>query len=187
MPKVECWFDGAAVPNPYGRGGFGALIKTDGCLTWSSYGYIGTGPHISNNAAEYAGCIVVMRRLIQLRISEATIYGDSDIVIRQMAGRGRKFSKAAIYYPYYLSARDDRAKLPNVQFQWIPREDNEEADVLSQRGLNDTIIHPVLTLDMKGIFADARKKQEEQSNFLNCSSSTASNAVVEPCNSGSLF
>lgn len=180
MPKVECWFDGAAWPNPGGRGGFGVLIKTDNRRTWSAFGYIGRGPHISNNVAEYAGCIEVMRRLIQLQISEAIIYGDSDMVVRQMNGHGRKFSKIALYYPYYLAARDYRAKLPNIQFQWIPREHNEEADELSKRGINDRVIHPILTLDMKGIFADGSKKKEEQPSFLSCSAETASNAVVEP-------
>lgn len=180
MPKVECWFDGAAWPNPGGRGGFGALMKVDGRLTWSAYGYIGKGPQISNNVAEYAGCIEVMRQLVQLQISEAIIYGDSEMVIRQMSGRGRKFNKSALYYPYYLVARDYRPKLPNIQFQWIPREQNEKADELSNRGLNDKVIHPVLTLDIEKIFADASGKKSERPNFLNRPEmDSASNAVVE--------
>jgi len=117
---IEAYFDGAAWPNPGGRGGFGALIKIDGRLVWEGYGYIGQGAQISNNVAEYAGAIVVMRQLIQRKITKATIYGDSNMVCRQMNGKGHSFNKQALYYPYYLLARKYRARLPEIHFEWIP-------------------------------------------------------------------
>jgi len=39
----------------------------------------------------------------------------------------------------------------------FPREQNEEADVLSKLGIKDKVIHPVLTLGMDGIFAGVEK------------------------------
>lgn len=148
--SVQCWFDGAASPNPGGRGGYGVVVKRNGRTIFKDFGFFGQGPEISNNAAEYAGVIVAMRYLFASRIKSATIFGDSNLVIRQMSRRGK--ASRGLYIPYYLTARELRDRLPEVKFKWIPREENFEADELSNLGISSRIIKPVLTRSFDQLF-----------------------------------
>jgi hypothetical protein len=73
---LHCWFDGAAWPNPGGHGAFGVLVKRHGEVIFSASEYLGHGAHITNNVAEYAGAIAVLRFLLAEGIQWATVYGD---------------------------------------------------------------------------------------------------------------
>jgi hypothetical protein len=72
---VRAWFDSACWPNPGGHGGYGALVKQHDTAILSRSVYIGHGPHITNNVAEYAGCIAVLRFLLAEGLQSATVYG----------------------------------------------------------------------------------------------------------------
>jgi Carbonic anhydrase len=47
------WFDGAAWPNPGGHGAYGVLVKRYGEVIYQASEYLGHGPHITNNVAEW--------------------------------------------------------------------------------------------------------------------------------------
>jgi ribonuclease HI len=127
---LHCWFDGAAWPNPGGHGAFGALVRRHGKIIFSASEYLGQGAHITNNVAEYAGAIAVLRFLIREGIQSATVYGDSRMVIQQLNGQIK--AKHGVYIPQYREARELRAKLPDVRLVWISRGQNTEADALSK-------------------------------------------------------
>lgn len=137
-PNVEVWYDGAVEPvNPGGHGSFGALIKVNGEKIWEASIYIGHGPTISNNVAEYSGMIGVLEKLIELGLRERGILvrGDNMMTIMQMAGLWR--AKRGLYIPYYLKCKDLVSRFPHIHFEWIPREQNGEADELSKQVLID--------------------------------------------------
>lgn len=128
---LKLFFDGAVEPyNPGGHGGYGLYVEQDGEPIYSGAAYMGQWPELSNNCAEYAGCIAALRYLLKHGISEATIYGDANIIINQMAGRWGV--KDGAYTPYAQEAWTLRQQLPSVDFIWIPREQNAIADQLSK-------------------------------------------------------
>jgi ribonuclease HI len=131
---LQCWFDGAAGPmNPGGHGAYGLLVKNRGVIVHQESQYIGHGPHISNNVSEYAGALAALKYLLAKGIRLATVYGDSQMVIRQLDGQMK--AKRGLYLPLYREARELRARLPDVRLAWIPRGMNTEADELSKEPL----------------------------------------------------
>jgi ribonuclease HI len=145
MPvRIEGWFDGCTEPiNPGGHASWGALIKIDGETVWQASAYVGHGPTMSNNVAEYSGAIACMRQILgldpygKLKSSNLviTLRGDSMLVIKQLSGEWRV--KRGLYVPYYQQAVRLRAQLPQMRLEWIPRNLNAEADLLSKRELSD--------------------------------------------------
>src|SRR5688572_10031413 len=86
--RITIYFDGACDPNPGGHAGWGAVLEIDG-RTESLNGYVGFGPAMSNNVAEYAGVIGALEEVARRGLASATIhvFGDSNLVIQQMSGR----------------------------------------------------------------------------------------------------
>lgn len=131
---IEAWFDGAVEPmNPGGHGGFGIVVKRDGAIIHSESVYLGRWPSLSNNCAEYAGCIGVLRYFIRQDIKRAVVYGDANLIVNQINGRWKV--KSGAYVPYFHEAFALKAQLPEVAIAWIPREQNSEADELSKRAV----------------------------------------------------
>jgi ribonuclease HI len=132
---ITCWFDGACGPeSPGGHAGYGAIVKRDGRILFSEAGYVGHGSAMTCNVAEYAGAIAVLKYLLAHNLTEALIYGDSDLVIKQLNRQWK--AKKGLYLPYFREAITLRLQLPNVQMKWIPRERNDEADALSKQAIN---------------------------------------------------
>jgi len=131
---IEAWFDGAVEPmNPGGHGGFGVVVKANGLIIHSEAVYLGRWPTLSNNCAEYAGCIAVLRYLIREEIKRAVVYGDANLIVNQVNGRWKV--KSGAYVPYFHEAFALKAQLPEVAITWIPREQNCEADELSKQAV----------------------------------------------------
>ncbi len=132
---IEIWFDGIVNPvNPGGHGGFGMLVKRDGETIHREAQYVGCWPSLSNNCTEFAGAIAALRYLLREKITEATVYGDADMIVKQLNGRWQ--AKGGAYFPYYAEAIILRRQLPDVKMIWIPREMNTEADELSWEAIS---------------------------------------------------
>lgn len=132
--KVECWFDGSCEPiNPEGHTSYGALVKIEGKIALEESGYVGAGPGMTNNVGEYAGMIAVLKYLIENRITEGVIFGDSKLVIYQLDRRMK--AKRGCYLPYFREAMSLRQQVPQVRLKWIPRENNTHADWLSRQAI----------------------------------------------------
>lgn len=139
---IEAWFDGAMWPNPNGPAACGALIKRDGETIWRHSAYLGENSG-SNNSAEYAGLIAVMNQLIAMGSPEAVVYGDSDLVIKQMNGEWKvRTKRRPLYLSNYKIAANLKLKLPRLKFRWVPRDENTEADFLSTQPLRDLGLRP---------------------------------------------
>jgi len=138
MPKshaILCYFDGAVEPhNPGGHGGLCVVVYNNGIEVYSEATYIGRWHDLSNNIAEYAAAISVLRYLLKQGHSSALVRGDSRMVVQQLKGRWR--AKNGVYLPYYLEAYALKSQLPAVELEWIPREMNARADDLSKIALS---------------------------------------------------
>src|SRR4051794_26898435 len=92
-PLYTGYFDGSCWPiNPGGIAAYGAVIFREGQRIWERSALFEPEPgkerETSNNLAEYCGLIALLEQLIRLgaRQEPIMIYGDSDLVIKQIFG-----------------------------------------------------------------------------------------------------
>ncbi|MGJ9419553.1 ribonuclease HI family protein [Massilia sp. CMS3.1] len=123
----RAWFDGSARPNP-GRCGIGArLLGPDGELLELSepagYG--------NSSEAEYLALIAVLEAARRIGAFDLTVYGDSRVVIDDVAASAAK--SASALRPLRARVHALLAGLPGASLRWVPRHKNLDADALSQR------------------------------------------------------
>jgi len=140
---IELFFDGACEPvNPGGTASYGWLIKQNGKILKSGFGIVGKGAGMTNNVAEYNGLIKGLEEFIKLGIKEKLyIKGDSNMVINMVSGQwgwNKKKTKWSPHskMPHLKTLLDEALKLLdkiNHEIKWVPREQNDEADLLSKK------------------------------------------------------
>ena len=123
--------DGASSGNP-GPSGLGVVILLNGA-THEISEPIGTA---TNNIAEYSSLVRALQRAHELGASEAEVYMDSELVVRQM--RGQYKVKNAGLKPLFEKARALSGKFSFFSITHVPREQNKEADRLSKKALEDS-------------------------------------------------
>jgi len=136
--EYTAWFDGACGPvNPGGTATYGIMIKDqDGAILVWEHGFVGKGSAMSNNLAEYAGVLQILKYLSCRPPGRVTIHGDSKLVISQLNGRWRM--RKGLYLSTAIEAKALLAHLHGlgwqINFCWIPRAQNKECDALSKKG-----------------------------------------------------
>lgn len=85
---------------------------------------------LSSNGAEYFALIMGLMYCRMLGIEELNVWGDSQLVIRQVTGVYG--IKAQTLKPLYNLVQDLRKLFKEVNFNWMPREDNHLADRLGR-------------------------------------------------------
>lgn len=133
---IECWFDGVCEPsNPGGHAAYGVLIKVDGKVVLAEGHYVGNGPGMSNNVAEYSGMLRILQEIAKYP-GPVTISGDSKLVICQLNKQWKV--NGGRYFPYYQQCVPlYEAERNRIRTFWIPREQNGECDKLSKKVLLD--------------------------------------------------
>ncbi|HLY10832.1 MAG TPA: ribonuclease HI [Planctomycetota bacterium] len=129
---IEAYFDGLCEPNPGGVATYGFLIKRDGKTVDEGHGLAGTPKtsQATNNVAEYTGLIRALEWLVAHKIKDpVTVRGDSDLIIRQVKGEYKV--KSGLLAPLHAKVKALEEQLPDVRFEWIPRERNGDADRLT--------------------------------------------------------
>lgn len=141
---IEVFIDGACEPvNPKGTASYGLVIKKEGQYILKGYHIVGSGEGMSNNVAEYSALLACLKWFqTQKDIKdEIVIKGDSQLVIKQMSGEWG--SNGGLYQDVYKQCLELVNKLNlNIRFEWIPREQNIEADELSKLALIKNGISP---------------------------------------------
>jgi ribonuclease HI len=135
---IEVWYDGCCEPvNPGGHAAAGVVIKRDGQVIWQESRYIGSGPQMSNNVAEYSGIVTALEYLLGAGLAHFPVVmrGDSMLSVKQMSGEWQ--IRGGCYVPYWRKAQELARRFPCLKFIWIPREENYEADVLSKAVLKE--------------------------------------------------
>jgi len=129
--KGTLYFDGACEPvNPGGVASYGFILIV-GKKKYVGWGIAETNS--TNNVAEYWAIIKGLQRALELGITDIEIKGDSKLVVNQVAGRWR--IKAAHLRPLVKKAKAVLNKFASWQIEWIPREENAEADRASRQPL----------------------------------------------------
>jgi ribonuclease HI len=130
--------DGLCEPvNPNGVACYGYVIYGDGEKLEEGCGVVDY-PSSSNNVAEYTACIKALERLIELGLTEdVLVRSDSQLLIYQL--KGFYTVKAARIIPLYEKVTTLIKQFKRIRFEWVPREENEEADELSRRAYYDYV------------------------------------------------
>ena len=128
---IEAFFDGVCEPrNPGGHGAWGALVRVDGEEVFRRGGYVGHGPSVSNNVAEFEGFIQAITQ-VKRYPGVAIIRGDSKLVIYTLIGRYE--AKGGLYIPFFTQARRlYEADRDRIGLEWVPRDQNGACDELSK-------------------------------------------------------
>ncbi len=158
---IEAWFDGVCEPkNPGGHAAFGILLKVDGKTIVERGEYVDYGPAMSNNVAEFAGFIAVMKEVAKLQ-GPALIRSDSKLVIYTLTGKYKV--KQGLYVPYFLNARQlFEPERERVGLEWIGREKNEECDRLSKQVLKDRGIRLRIQPGAAGSWVGTRQRDSKR-------------------------
>lgn len=147
MTILALYCDGLCEPtNPNGYACWAWLAKSpEGKTVRSAYGCLGHGAGMSNNLAEYEAVLRALRHtagrveLLVERGLSVRVHADSQLVIRQIGGEYRCNAE------HLIPLRDEARELADIvrgfgvpiEFVWIPRELNEEADALSRRAYRE--------------------------------------------------
>ena len=123
----RAWFDGSARPNP-GRCGIGARLLGPAGQVIDLSEPAGYG---NSSEAEYLALIAVLEAALAQGACELTVYGDSRVVLDDVAAPDA--NSAPVLQPYRARARALLAQLPGTLLRWVPRHKNLDADALSQR------------------------------------------------------
>jgi ribonuclease HI len=89
------------------------------------------GYNVTNNYAEYAALVEALKQLKQRGIEgDIVVKSDSQLLIGQMS-KGWS-AKGGGYVGKLKEARDLVREFGSIRFEWVPREKNAEADLLSR-------------------------------------------------------
>jgi ribonuclease HI len=127
---IEVWTDGLCEPiNPGGMGCASYVIKKDGKFVERFSEPLGMSKDMTNNVAEYTALVRALQAIKKLGLDKEKISfrSDSKLLVSQMKGEWKV--KGARIAPLHAQAKE-LAKSLDVNFQWVPREENEEADSL---------------------------------------------------------
>ena len=128
---IYAYFDGGARGNP-GPAGYGVHIVDDqGTVLSEQHGSLGIA---TNNVAEYRGVIAALQWAVEHEVPSLTVRGDSLLIVEQM--RGNYKVKNEGLKPLYLQARMLVMQIGDVRFEHVPREQNKDADRLSNLGMD---------------------------------------------------
>ena len=123
---ITAYFDGGARGNP-GPAGYGVhIVDEQGNVLSEQHGSLGIA---TNNVAEYRGVIAALQWAVEHDLKSLTVRGDSQLIVEQM--RGNYKVKHEGLKPLYLQARMLVMQIGDVRFAHVPREQNKDADRLS--------------------------------------------------------
>ena len=122
--------DGASRGNP-GEASYGAVLLDGETEIEIASAHLGVA---TNNFAEYSGVIAGLKLAIKHdQSARYLVQLDSKLVVEQLNGNWKVKSKDLM--PLVSEASKLASKL-NVEFQWIPREQNSRADELANQALD---------------------------------------------------
>lgn len=139
---IEVYFDGLCQPvNPGGIACYAFIVKRDGEAIHSDHGVAGEpfSPESTNNVAEYTALVKALEWLAanNLESDRIMIKSDSQLVVNQLAGSFKVKGKRIL--PLYRQAMLLMSKFVDVEINWVPREQNREADMLTNIAYNKAL------------------------------------------------
>jgi len=132
--RTRLYSDGAARGNPGPAGAGAVILNPDGHVVAKIGKFLGES---TNNVAEYMGLILGLRRAKAMGIKELDVFSDSELVVKQLSGDYAV--KAEHLRPLHEEAKGLLQAFGAVKVRHIPREENAEADLMSNRAIDERL------------------------------------------------
>jgi ribonuclease HI len=132
--RTRLYTDGAARGNPGPAGAGAVILSPDGHIVAKVGKFLGDS---TNNVAEYMGLILGLKRAKAMGIKELEVYSDSELLVRQLAGEYQV--KAEHLRPLHDEARALLQGFAFIQVRHISREENAQADAMSNRAIDERL------------------------------------------------
>ncbi len=129
--RTRLFTDGAARGNPGPAGAGAVIINANGHIVAKVGKYLG---ETTNNVAEYTGLILGLKRAKAMGLRELEVFADSELVVKQLNGEYQV--KADHLRPLFEEARALLKGFPEIDIRYIPREQNTQADEMSNRAID---------------------------------------------------
>lgn len=136
-PAVICLFsDGGARRNP-GPAGIGFVLTNEGGAVLEKKGhYIG---RTTNNIAEYTALLEGLKAAGKYSPRKVVCFLDSQLVVNQLNGSFRVKKKHLLKFVSRIKALEN--SFPAVEYRFIPRQKNKEADRLVNEAIDTAATH----------------------------------------------
>jgi ribonuclease HI len=131
--ELTIYTDGASRNNP-GESGAGVYILQDGEPFKKIARYLGT---TTNNVAEYTAAIIGLEHAVKVGARRVSLFADSELLVKQINGQYKVKNEGL--KPLHAKARELIARIGSVAVQYIPREQNKEADALANKAIDEKI------------------------------------------------
>lgn len=128
---ITAYIDGGARGNP-GPAGYGVFIELPDGTSVELHGGLGIA---TNNVAEYNGLLAALAWALEHGHRDVRIRADSELLVKQM--RGEYKVKHPGLQPLAARARLLVGQLGRVTFEHVRREQNKDADRLSNVGMDE--------------------------------------------------
>ena len=126
---ITAYIDGLSEPRNPGTGTYGYVIY-DGSKKLAEGNGL-AGRDVTSNYAEYTALVEALKRLKSLGAEgDILIRSDSKLLVGQMS-EGWKV-KGGMYVGKLKEVRDLLKEFGSIRFEWVPREQNQEADLLTR-------------------------------------------------------
>ena len=132
--RTRLYTDGAARGNPGPAGAGAVIVNPDGHIVAKVGKFLGES---TNNVAEYMGLILGLRRAKAMGIKELEVLADSELLVKQLAGDYAV--KAEHLKPLHDEAQQLLKAFSWIQVRHIPREENAQADAMSNRAIDERL------------------------------------------------
>ncbi len=120
---IEVYCDGGSRNNP-GHAAYGFVVKVNGQTVKKDGGYIGIA---TNNVAEYTAVVEALLWLENNYQGEQLSFNlDSNLIVSQLSGIFK--TKNADLRNFVVKIRGLENSFKNINYRYIPREKNKEAD-----------------------------------------------------------
>jgi ribonuclease HI len=133
-PRTRLFTDGAARGNPGPAGAGAVIVNADGHIVAKVGKFLGDS---TNNVAEYMGLILGLKRAKAMGIKELDVLADSELMVKQLSGEYAV--KAEHLRPLHLEAEALLKGFTDVSVRHIPREENADADAMSNRAIDERL------------------------------------------------
>jgi ribonuclease HI len=132
--RTRLYSDGAARGNQGPAGAGAVIVSPEGHIVAKVGKFLGES---TNNVAEYMGLILGLRRAKAMGIKELDVFSDSELLVKQLAGDYAV--KADHLRPLHDEARSLLQGFAAIQVRHIPREENAQADAMSNRAIDERL------------------------------------------------
>lgn len=132
--RPRLFTDGAARGNPGPAGAGAVILSADGHVVAKLGKFLGES---TNNVAEYMGLILGLRRAKAMGIKELEVFADSELLVRQLSGDYAV--KAEHLKPLHEEAKQLLQAFSWIEVRHIPREENAQADLMSNRAIDERL------------------------------------------------